>query len=118
MNRDGVALIEVLVALVILALTGISTVTYASAVADARTFGVERELELERAENLMIEHVLLDHRDLIRRLGARRAGEFVVWIDRPRPALFRVGVARSDRPEVELLATLVHRPSTLPGADG
>lgn len=111
MSRDGVVLIEVLAAFVILGLTGLSTVMYASAVVNARTFGVEREREIERAEDLMIEHVLLGHGDLIQRLGARPTDAFVVWIDRPRPGLFRIGITPSDQPELELLATLVYRPS-------
>lgn len=114
MKRSGVVLIEVLIALAILALTGLSTVSYVSTLTRVQTRGIEREAEMESAEELLIEHALLEHRELVQRLGARSVGSFVVWIDRPRPELFRVGIAPAPRPESELLATLLYRPVTQP----
>jgi len=112
-NRDGIALIEVLAALVILSFAGLSSVTYVSAVAATQERAQEREAEIVRADRVLAEHALLTEQQLAQRIGARRIPPFVIWVDRPRPHLFRVGIAPEERPEQELLVSLLARPDSI-----
>ena|SRR5438445_4948655 len=107
-NR-GVALLEVLVALVVLASAGLSVAGLVSAGLrsehDART----REHTLAIEERVLTALVLLQRGDLDRRLGRHPLGELVVDVERPEPTLYRIAVAQSTSPEVEDLVTVVYR---------
>ena len=109
MSRRGVVMIEVLVAIAILSLVGVSMVTFTSSVVQSEERRRSREQELLRAERLLIATLLLTQSELEQRIGVRYAGDFAIWIDRPEPYLFRVAIATAARPTVEILATLVHR---------
>jgi hypothetical protein len=109
MNRHGAVLIEALVAIAILSVAGLSAIEYVVAVQEAHARSVTRERDLARAERLLTATVLLSQRELEQRLGIRSADDFLVWIDRPEPFLFRVGISAPERPKAELLATLVYR---------
>ncbi len=109
MNRRGAVLIEVLAAVAILAVAGLGTVRYLAAVLDAEARQHDREAEIGRAERLLVATGLLRQDELEQRLGARHSGGFLVWVDRPEPFLFRIGVSSVAEPERELLATLVYR---------
>lgn len=116
MNRRGAVLIEVLVALAILSLAGTSAISYLAALLEAEAAQIERMREMRRAERLLTATALLTESELGRRLGVRPAEDFLVWVDRPEPYLFRIGISPAARPSAELLATLVHRRGE--GSDG
>jgi hypothetical protein len=113
-SKGGAALIEVLVALVIFSVAGLTLVEYVTSVERAQLTQLDRERELLRAERLLTATILLNDEELSQRLGMRRVGDFMVWVDRPEPFLFRVGVSRAARPERELLSTFVYRRRELP----
>ena len=111
-GRRGVALIEVLAAMVILTVAGLSLVELAGAGARDLAATTRRERELADQERLLASHTLLDRAGLVRRLGSRRVGDCVVTIQRPERGLYRVAVARHDAPDVEDLVTVVFRPDS------
>jgi hypothetical protein len=109
MSRAGVALIEAVMALAILSSAVVSTLGVLTAMAQTAVRLEERERELARAERVLTASSLLTRQELEQRLGVRRVGGFYVWLDRPEPDLFRIGVAPTLLPARELLATLVYR---------
>jgi hypothetical protein len=113
-NRRGVVLIEVLAALVILAMGGLSVLALLSSVSAAQARAYTREAEAEKAQRVMASLALLSRAELSQRLGARSLGGFVVWVDRPEASLFRVGVAPTEAPSLEILVTLLYRPEPEP----
>ena len=115
MNRNGLALIEVLAALVILGSAGVSVVTYVSALGAFQERTIAREAEMARADRLLSQLSLLTAQELSQRIGVRTVDSFAVWIDRPGPDLFRIGLAPARQPEAEVLAALIVRPTTPSG---
>ena len=105
----GVALLEVLVALVILATAAIALLELVDAgtraVAEARV----RERELVDEDRLLSAYTLLARSDLDRRLGIRDVGPYRVNVQRPEPTLYRVALSRKQASEVEDLVTVVFR---------
>jgi hypothetical protein len=109
-KTSGAVLIEVLVALVILAAAGVSTLGYLATFLDAQVRLETREAELWRADRLLTATTLLARPELDLRLGARDVGEFWVWVGRPEPDLYRISVTRAATPEEEFLVTVLFRP--------
>jgi type II secretory pathway component PulJ len=114
-SRRGSALIEVLVALVILAAAGVSTLAYLSAFVDARARIQAREADLLRADRVLTATALLAREDLDLRLGIRRVGGYLVRVDRPEPLLYRIAVSAEEMAVEELLVTVVFRADPAPG---
>ena len=108
-NKKGVILIDVLLAVAILSSAGVAFVTLLVSTLEFHGRLHEREIELRRAERVLTATTLLTRTELEQRIGMRELGDFAIWVDRPEPYLFRVGVAPSARPAAELLATLVYR---------
>lgn len=107
--RNGIALLEVLIALAILGSAGSALLALLhQAVATQRVLHQE-ELELEAADRVMTAMTLLTRGDLDRRIGSHEVGEFSVGVERPEPGLYRVAVATQLAPDRELLVTVVHR---------
>ena len=106
-NERGVTLLEVLVAVAILGTVsaGLFAVTAQALASEARARA--REEDLQVAEGLLVEHVLLDDTSLNQRLGLRRAGPYVVRVDRPERTLYRIAVASAEAPDQEWLVTVV-----------
>jgi type II secretory pathway pseudopilin PulG len=104
----GAALLEVIVAMTILATAGTAALATANQV--AHTIELARAAEAEmRAASAFLEAVSLWTReDLDRRLGEREQGRWRLRIDRPVPVLYVV-VLR-DTLGHELLRTALHRP--------
>ena len=109
MSRIGAALIEMLIALVILASAGVSTIGFVAAVVDDRLRTEKREIEVVAAERVLKVHALLKRSGLEQRLGDREVAGHIVRVERPLPSLFRISVRSVPRPEVELVVTVVHR---------
>jgi hypothetical protein len=66
------------------------------------------------ADRLLSAMTLLTRNDLDQRLGVHQAGEFRVEVERPEPTLYRIALAESTAPQVEILVTLVYRAEVRP----
>jgi type II secretory pathway component PulJ len=104
----GVALLEVLVALVILATAAIALLELVDAGTRAVTAARVRERQLDE-DRLLSAYSLLARSDLDRRLGTRDVGPYRVNVQRPEPTLYRVALSREQAPEIEDLVTVVFR---------
>jgi prepilin-type N-terminal cleavage/methylation domain-containing protein len=111
MNERGVVLLEVLVAVAILSMTAVSSIGFIAASLEAQGRLDEREAELATAAEVLTIMALLSRRELDQRIGVRDVAGFAVWVDRPEPSLFRVGVAPGHQPGAEVVSTLIFRPS-------
>jgi len=113
-NDRGVVLLEVLVALVILATAGIALVETVGAGLRAERDAREREMILGEEERLLNAHTLLNRRELDQRIGRRQIGEFIVDVQRPERALYRIAVIQVQSSQVEDLVTVVYRAEAVP----
>ena len=105
----GVALLEVLIALVILATAGVSLVGLLGAGLRGEQDARERERTLANEDRVLAAMTLLKRVDLDRRIGRHDVGEFVVDIQHPERTLYRIAVAQTIAPQVEDLVTVVYR---------
>ena len=107
--RAGVALLEALVALAVLATTGLAIAQLLTAGLRSEQDARERERALAAEERVLAALTLLSRDDLDRYLGRHRLGEFSTNVERPEPTLYRIAIADSVAPEVEALVTVVYR---------
>lgn len=105
----GAVLLEVLVAVVILGTAGLALVATTAESLRAVAWAESRERELADEERLLAAYTLLTKPELDQRIGSTDAGRYVVRIERPEPALYRISVRRRDTPELEDLVTVVVR---------
>jgi hypothetical protein len=113
MRRErGVALLEVLAAVVILGVAGLALVELVGGGTRAVTVARERERELADEERLLTAWSLLKREELDQRIGEREVGPYVVRVQRPERGLYRVAIERKDAPGVEEVATVVWRGET------
>lgn len=114
LGRRGIALLEVLAALVILTIAGLAMIELVTQ--GARTAATARAREEEQADEdrLLTATTLLIRNDLDVRIGDRAVGPYVVTVGRPEPTLYRIAVGRSEAPGVEDLVTVVFRPVPTP----
>ena len=108
-SERGVVLLEVLIALTILALAGIGMMETVGAGLRAERDARARETILATEERLLAALTLLNRTELDQRIGRRRIGEFVVDIQRPERTLYRVALMQNESPQVEDLVTVVYR---------
>lgn len=113
----GTILLEVLVAMTLLLVSGLTLVSLLSESLGSETRLAEREATIRAADRTLAALALLGRNDLDRRLGSHDAGSFVAEIRRPEPSLYRIALRESDSASTELLVTVVHRPDG-PRADG
>ena len=110
-RRCGFALLETLIALAIISIAGLAFVELAAQ--SLRSIGHARDVEERIADQdrLLAAYTLLDRRDLGRRVGGHRVGEYTVSVQRLDLNLFRIGIgapgAQAD------LSTVVYRPGAL-----
>lgn len=109
-DRGGI-LFEALIGLFVLSLAVGAVLGEAAAAVRNETDMGRREDRMATADRIMTALALLDRRDLDLRLGTRPMGDFVTEVQRPAPALYRLSVADTVAPDVELLVTVVFRPS-------
>ena len=108
-RERGIALLEVLAAVVILTIAGLSLVSLVAQATVSTTTSREREIEQADEERLLAATTLLTRADLDVRLGARTVGPYVVTVERPERTLYRIAVERGEAPGVEDLVTVVFR---------
>jgi|GEM_PF-1829510 len=109
-NHRGVALLEALIALTILSVAAAGALGAVAESLRSERGMIERERSMEQAHRVMKTLSLLGRGDLDLRLGQRELGEFLVEVQRPRQTLYRIALANTEAPEVELLVTVVYRP--------
>ena len=108
-NERGVVLLEVIAAVAILATVGFAMLALVTAGLRAHAVAQARERELWDEERLLAAYTLLTRTELDQRLGSRDAGRYVVHVQRPEPALYRIAVSRTGASAVEDLVTVVYR---------
>lgn len=94
-SRRGAVLLEVVVALTILATGGAGMIALASQSVDSLRRASAAERETERASEFLDAVVLWPRADLDRHLGARAQGPWRLIIERPLPTLYTVTLADS-----------------------
>jgi type II secretory pathway component PulJ len=109
-GERGAVLLEILVALTLLVVSGASVVSLLSASLRSEAALAGREETLREADRILAGLALLTRTDLDRRLGSRRTGRFVAEVRRPEPTLYRIALRETESASSELLVTLVHRP--------
>jgi type II secretory pathway component PulJ len=109
-TERGVVLLEVLVAVMILSVAGLGLVSLVRTGLEEERDSRDRERLLAVEERLLAGLTLLRREDLDRRLGRHPLGEFVVDVQRPERALYRIVIAGQRAPEVEELVTVLFRP--------
>lgn len=108
-SRRGAALLEVMIALAILAIAGLSLVAAVNENLSSIVRVRERDHALARANAFMSTVSLWPSEDLDRRLGWRTQGEWRLRIDRPVPVLYEITLADSTGRHT-LLKTILYRP--------
>jgi type II secretory pathway pseudopilin PulG len=111
----GIALLEVLVAVVILGVAGFALLELVTAGTRAVATARDRERLMADEERLLAAYTLLTRSDLDRRIGQREEGSYLVTVQRPERTLYRVALARKEAPQVEDLVTVVFRPEATGG---
>lgn len=106
--RRGAALLEVLVALTILVVTGAAILGLANEAAGTLRRARAREAEIRRASALFDAVTLWPREDLDRHLGERVQGPWWLRVDRPELTLYTI-VLRDSLGQDELLRTAVYR---------
>jgi type II secretory pathway component PulJ len=101
-SERGVALLEVVAALVIVAMAGLSLISLTAEGLRATVAAATRERELADTERLLAAYSLLTRNELDQRLGDRTVGRYVVDVQRPERALYRIAL--------DNLVTVVYRP--------
>ena len=107
-GERGAALLEVIVALVILFVAGTATVTLTDESLAAAARARDAEAELRSASAFLDAVSLWTGDDLDRHLGDRRQGRWLMRVDRPAPRLYDVALSDSAGGRV-LLRTSIYR---------
>jgi hypothetical protein len=109
-SERGVVLLEVIIALTLLTVSGLSMMAIIASGLESQRQVRGRDRELRAADRVLAAYALLTRGDLDLRLGRHAVGEFQLGVQRPEPTLYRVGIAPGDAPDVELLVTVLYRP--------
>jgi prepilin-type N-terminal cleavage/methylation domain-containing protein len=107
-SQRGVALLEVLIALAILSISGLATAAVVDSAVRAQGDMAKRENSVATASRVLAALTLLKANELTQRIGRHTLGEFTVHVSRPQPALYRIALGESTGPEI--LVTVVYRP--------
>jgi type II secretory pathway pseudopilin PulG len=109
-------LLEVIVALTILIIAGLSAMAVANQAAAAVSQAREADSETRRASGFLDAVALWPRDDLDRHLGDRQEGPWILRIERPSPTLYTVILSTppdtvdGGRLPRELLRTVIYRP--------
>ena len=110
-RRDGSALIEVLVALALLAVGGVALVTLLGQTSRTMRSTRDTERETSDASRVLDRLAAMDRAGLLAWIGRRDVGGSRAEISEPSPDLFDILVARSDTSPL-LLRTTLYRPDS------
>jgi len=102
-------LLEVLVAVVVLATAGVGLIELVGSGLRAEREARLRETTLATEERLLSALTLLTRKELDQRIGRRQIGEFIVDVQRPERTLYRIALLQEQSPQVEELVTVVYR---------
>lgn len=109
-SRAGVALLETLIALIVMGIVGIAILeVVASATKSTRSAWLSEE-RIRRASQLLQGYAIMNRHQLEQRIGEQGFGALRIRVTRPRPGVFRVSAVDTLALERELLVTLLHRP--------
>lgn len=111
-HRAGAALLEAIVALALLATSGVAVAALGAGSSDAARRAREADARVRRASAFLEAVALWPREDLDRRLGDRTQGPWRLRIERPRPTLYLVTLADSAPPRATVLTTALYRPET------
>lgn len=109
-RRAGSALLEVLVALVVLAIAGTALITFLGQTAHSMRNALESERLAHAAAREMNKLVVASRDQLVASIGRRSVDGWTIGINELTPALFVIVIAQSDTSSV-LLHTTLYRPS-------
>lgn len=109
-GERGMTLLEVIVALSLLAGVGTAFVAAFGGALRSEDQLRRREMTLLDGDRVLTAMTLLTRNELDQRLGHHPAGEFIVAVQRPEPALYRIAISEAAVPDVEMLVTVVYRP--------
>jgi type II secretory pathway pseudopilin PulG len=107
--REGIVLLEAIVALTILTVGMLATVGLMRQAIDSAERAERAEADVRRASAFMDAIALWPRADLDRHLGNRAEGPWRLEIDRPEPTLYLVALTDS-LSDHELLRTALYRP--------
>ncbi len=107
--RRGSALIEVVIAIVLLATAGTGLVTLLGQTSQSMRTTLESERLTRRASEELNRLVLLDRAALLSRAGRSRSHGFTLDVDPLGQGLFAIRIAESDT-TIVLLRTTLYRP--------
>ena len=108
-TRHGSALIEVLVAIVLLATAGTGLVTLLGQTSHTMRTTLESERATRRASEELSHLVLFDRAALLSLAGRSRSHGFTLDVDPLGQGMFSIGIAESDT-TIVLLRTTLYRP--------
>jgi hypothetical protein len=108
-GERGIALLEVLAAITILSIAGLSMIELVTQGTATAVTERARETEQMDQDRLLAATTLLTRNDLDIRIGRRPVGPYVVTVARPEHTLYRIAVARESAPDVEDLVAVVFR---------
>lgn len=108
-GERGAALLEALVALMLLSLAGVSAVELVGSAARSERSMRIAELRMREADRLLTAYSLLTGTELDQRVGTQRHGTLAVLVQRPERRLYRLAVVDTLWPKQELLVTVVYR---------
>ena len=93
-RRSGIALIEALVAMIVIGFAASGLAAAFSAAVLSESGMQAREAEFAAMDRVMTAMSLLTAKDLARRVGTHGVGEFAVTVQFIQPGVYRVQVAR------------------------
>lgn len=111
-RRDGIVLLEVLVALVILSTAGIAAVALASAVSRSLAEARARDEDVGAASAFLDEVALWSREDLDRHLGDRDEGAWRLRVDHPSPSIYSIALSDAGAAGT-LLETFLYKPEAM-----
>ena len=111
-KRRGLVLLEVIVALTIFSVAGVSVVTLAAGALSAMARAHQADVASQKANHFFDAVSLWPRADLDRHLGDRSEGPWRLRVERPMPTLYVVSLRDSATDRI-LFATSLYRPEPL-----
>jgi Tfp pilus assembly protein PilV len=115
-RRHGSALLDVVIALVVLGLGGVAMITLLGQTAHSVRTVRNTERDVRQASDELGRFVAYDRAQLVAMVGRSLSHGWSIQVAQPSPDLFDVSIAASETSAV-LLHTSVYRPDTLHGAN-